>query len=168
MPFPEAPPKREFRYQQQEPEHYEAPEGGVRSLTGGGVYVPVSAIMSSPALFVEQSESLDQALRLLENRRIRHLLVVDDQGRLRGMLSDRDLLGYSAEDLAGVPAEAAMMSPVLAVSPDAALFEAAEALLGEKFSCLPVVDMKEQPVGVLTVSDILRFVADRPGRQLWT
>lgn len=52
---------------------------------------PVEAIMTSPAVTVEPSTSIDEALALMTRRRFRHFPVVEN-GKLRGFISIGDLV----------------------------------------------------------------------------
>jgi CBS domain-containing protein len=53
--------------------------------------IPVSEIMTSPAITVGLSETLDQCMALMTDKRIRHLPVLE-AGRLIGVLSIGDLV----------------------------------------------------------------------------
>jgi CBS domain-containing protein len=53
---------------------------------------PVAAIMTSPALSVGLKATVDEAAELMRKHHIRHLVVVDERGRLVGMLALRYLL----------------------------------------------------------------------------
>ena len=70
---------------------------------------PVSAVMTSSVLTVTPQTSLPEAARHMATRWIRHLPVVDD-GRVVGMVSQRDLCGVlaalgSEADLLEIPAD---------------------------------------------------------------
>jgi len=52
---------------------------------------PVGEVMTSPAITVERSEKIDEALSLMTRRRIRHLPVVEE-GSLLGFVSIGDLV----------------------------------------------------------------------------
>ena len=58
---------------------------------------PVWQIMSSPVVTVAQTDSLDTCMRVMTDRRIRHLPVTD-QGRVIGMLSIGDLVKAVIDD----------------------------------------------------------------------
>jgi predicted transcriptional regulator len=60
--------------------------------------VVVSEIMSTELIAVSPEKSLDECLVLMEGRGIYHLLVIDDTGRYRGMISAQDLLKVMASD----------------------------------------------------------------------
>ncbi len=58
---------------------------------------PVWQIMSSPVVTVKQTDSLDTCMRVMTDRRIRHLPVTDE-GRVIGMLSIGDLVKAVIDD----------------------------------------------------------------------
>lgn len=59
---------------------------------------PVSAVMTSPAIAVDRSTALLDALALMTRRRIRHLPVVDG-GRMTGFISIGDLVKARLEEI---------------------------------------------------------------------
>ena len=61
-------------------------------------WMRVSEIMSTDLITVAPNQPLDACLRLMEQNGIYHLLVVDDHGSFRGMLSVTDLLAVIASD----------------------------------------------------------------------
>jgi acetoin utilization protein AcuB len=120
---------------------------------------------------IKRGDSLELALRKMKEGHFRHLPVVNDEGRLVGMLSDRDIrLLYPS--LPAVPhddamlqlkkiavEQAAVFSPVT-ILPDASLEAAAELMLRWEISGLPVVATEDYLVGILTYSDLLKeFIA---------
>ena len=64
----------------------------------------VGAVMTSPAVTVSESTSLEHVAEQLTQQRIRRLPVVDDRGRLVGIVSRRDVLKWAASR---VPVEGA-------------------------------------------------------------
>jgi CBS domain-containing protein len=61
-------------------------------------WLRVSEIMTTGLVAVTPDRSLNDCMRLMEQHGIYHLLVVDADGRYRGMLSVRDLLSVIASD----------------------------------------------------------------------
>lgn len=129
----------------------------------------VQDIMTSPVVtfFAEQSMPLaDEVMRL---RRFRHLPVVDDQQRLVGLVSHRDLLRAQISDLTGlsrtdrmtrqddVKVRDVMTVDVWRVHPETSAAVAGQTLLDHRFGCLPVVDGVGVLVGILTERDFLKF-----------
>ena len=54
---------------------------------------PVSEIMSSPAIFLTPDQTVEDAMRMMTDKRIRHLPVVED-GQILGVLSIGDLVRW--------------------------------------------------------------------------
>jgi len=118
-----------------------------------------------------------EALALSRERRIRHLPVLEE-GRLVGIVSDRDLRSATpvlgdparAEALGGILVQEVMARDVTTIRPDAPIEEAANAMREEKIGCLPVVE-DGSLVGVITSSDVMEALvylmgAHEPGNRL--
>jgi CBS domain-containing protein len=125
-----------------------------------------------PVTVVDESATLDQALRLMSEHEIRHLPVLRGE-EVVGMLSDRDLrsLGLSmAEDPASLERLAArlrmrvqdlMTGDVISVGPATDVAEIIDLMLEEKVSALPVIDADESELlGIVSYVDVLRAVQD--------
>jgi len=127
-----------------------------------GREVLVRHYMTSPPHLLTTGSSLAQASDLMRRHRIRHLPVVGLDGRLRGVLSDRDLSlakrerGVPPED---VTADEVMTRSPYAVSPDTRLGEAAAVMAERKYGCAVVVE-QDRVVGILTTTDALRALVD--------
>jgi CBS domain-containing protein len=103
----------------------------------------------------------------MEHGHFRHLPVVDEQGKLIGMLTDRDIrlirpsLAFVSKEDAAVQLwsisvqQAAVFDPV-SVKPDTSLREAAELMLRWHVGGLPVVEDHDKLTGMITYTDILR------------
>jgi CBS domain-containing protein len=61
-------------------------------------WMRVSEIMTRDLLVVQPDASLDECLRLMEKHGVFHLLVAEESGRFRGMISVADLLQVIASD----------------------------------------------------------------------
>jgi CBS domain-containing protein len=61
-------------------------------------WMRVSEIMTRDLLVVQPDVSLDECLRLMEKHGVFHLLVAEESGRFRGMISVADLLQVIASD----------------------------------------------------------------------
>lgn len=102
-----------------------------------------------------------EALRMCRERRIRHLPVVEE-GRLVGLISDRDLRSAApalgdpgrAEALGEILVGDEMTREVVTANPEDPIEHAAMAMYGKRIGCLPVVEGGEL-VGILTASDVM-------------
>lgn len=133
----------------------------------------VRDFMRSPCITISSDAGLDRALMIMRTQRIRHLPVVDDNGVMIGLISDRDLRlsmlemeqgpggapkGYYLPALTKVTA--VMVSNVLTASPEMPLSNAATIMSERKFGCLPVLDSgSRKPVGIVTETDMLRLLS---------
>ncbi len=126
----------------------------------------VQEYMSIAPVVAAGDWTLAEAHRLMRERNIRHLPVVD-QGRLVGVVSQRDL--YLLETLKGVDpgtetVREAMAPDPYAVAPDAPLEEVAEAMAESKYGSAVVVD-RGAVIGLFTTVDALRALAAVVGRR---
>lgn len=114
--------------------------------------------MSSRVITVEPQQSLTEARSLLHRHNIRQLPVLRN-GRLVGIITDRDLRGAGGKDAT----VADLMTPKpIVIGPNASVDEAARALTAHKIGALPVVDGGKL-VGILASSDILDAFVDLSG-----
>jgi acetoin utilization protein AcuB len=128
----------------------------------------VRDVMKWPVHSVRRSDTMGTALRLMRQQGIRHLLVLDE-GKLVGILSDRDLRSpevpgrwHATPWADSLAVESVMSSPVMVLSPDAALSAAARLMHDERIDCAPVVE-DETIVGIITSSDLLQILANEEG-----
>ncbi len=128
----------------------------------------VRDIMSAPALTVHQDTDLDEAAALLETHQVRRLPVLDDDGRLVGILTKGDVRAasmatavdpYDPAASAWLTVSEAMTPGVYTVTPDTPLVEIVELMLQYKVGGFPVMDDDGIIVGVVTDTDIFRLLA---------
>jgi len=126
----------------------------------------IESIMTRNIVTVEMDDTLKRIREIFRQHRFHHLLVISGH-RLMGVISDRDLLksmspfvGTFSEtdrDLATLEKRAhqIMTRKPISVSKDVTLQIAAESLLKNNISCLPVTNEEGVVVGVLTWKDLL-------------
>ncbi|WP_022799153.1 acetoin utilization AcuB family protein [Thermus islandicus] len=119
----------------------------------------VKDVMRHPVLTVGPETPLEAAYRLLLERGIRHLPVVEG-GRVVGVVTDRDLrLAMSHLHPGGprpgtTPVAEVMARPPLTAHPFDPVEEAARLMRERKIGCLPVLE-EERLVGIITGIDLL-------------
>jgi len=126
--------------------------------------------MSRPVRTLERNDMLSIADTVMRNERIRHLPVLDDAGRLVGIVSQRDLFlnalvralghGTVARDraLGSIAVKDVMTGDVVTATPETPITAAAQMMVERKIGCLPVVE-GDAVVGILSESDIVAAVA---------
>jgi len=131
----------------------------------------VSDLMSQDVATVGVADSCQEAVARMVRRKIRHLPVVEPDGRLVGVVTDRDLrhhlfeprvlkeIGAVSVDqiLKRVPVKDVMSAPVVTVGPQDELETAAGTMLEDKVGSLPVVE-NGRVVGIITETDLLRRI----------
>jgi acetoin utilization protein AcuB len=116
--------------------------------------------MNRPVLTAQPQTEFHLAHELMRHRDIHHLPVVEG-GRIVGIVAERDLLLAAAHfGSAHVPLAEIMHSPVECVSVRATLMSAARKLVVKRIGSLPVVDAKQQLVGIITETDIFKAMAE--------
>lgn len=126
----------------------------------------VSNLMSPVPITVGPDTPMFDARRTMQEHRIRHLLVTENE-RLVGIVTDRDIrlnLPSPATTLsvweinallARLTVREVMTKTVIVIGPDRAAADAAAILLSEKIGALPIVD-GNRLVGIVTETDFLR------------
>jgi CBS domain-containing membrane protein len=130
----------------------------------------VREVMTTELITIEQNEPLARADDLMRSAHIRHILAVDEEGLLQGVLSQRDIyhgglmkaLGFGTrarqQALDSLRVKDAMTAAPITTTPDVELGDAARLMVERKIGCLPVL-AGDRLLGVLTESDFARIVA---------
>ena len=132
--------------------------------------VAVADVMTREVTTLRRNDRLSLADDVMKQKRIRHLPVLDEDGGLAGILSQRDLfhgalvraLGYGASQqerlLALLVVKEIMETEVVTTTPGTSLADAARTMVERKIGCLPVVS-EDRLVGILTEGDFVEFAA---------
>jgi CBS domain-containing protein len=146
----------------------------------------VAELMNRDLLTVTPATPLSEAIRLLVDRQISGLPVVDEAGKLVGVISESDLMwrekgldrppyimfldsviylqnpAQHERDLHKVLGQTVgevMTAGAISITADATLPAAARIMHDKKIHRLPVVDADNQPIGIITQGDIVRAIA---------
>ncbi|OHB20748.1 MAG: hypothetical protein A2939_00130 [Parcubacteria group bacterium RIFCSPLOWO2_01_FULL_48_18] len=128
-----------------------------------------SSIIEKP-ITIRFSERLSDARALMDAYQISGLLVVDEEGKLVGILTSRDM--RLQEDLSLYVKEAMTPMPLVVGSPDTTKESARVLLRQYKVEKLPLVDKAGKVAGLITAKDIIKAaqyrsaVRDKKGRLL--
>ena len=111
-------------------------------------------------------DSVGHARELLEKHRINQLPIIEDDGKLAGIATDRDLRTkeYVPQSSHEIPLELVMSPDVITLEPHCTLVDAALVMRGRRIGSVPIVD-GGRLVGILTRSDILEaFISEERAR----
>jgi len=132
-------------------------------------------MMTREVVTVPPDCPLDDAIRLFESCRFRHLPVTE-KDRLVGLISDRDialatgwiLSNYrNAHESSGPKTVGEIMRvEVLTLGVDASIHEVAAVVLDHRIGAVPLLD-GDKLVGIITTTDLLRASRTEPGQSDW-
>ena len=124
--------------------------------------------MSTRVATIEMDDRLEVVKDIFDAMKFHHLLVVDEDGKLFGVVSDRDLLralspflGTSVEtprDLATLNKRVhhIMSRKPITLQASAEIADAVRLFLDHRISCIPIVDAALRPLGIVSWRDVLR------------
>jgi CBS domain-containing protein len=137
----------------------------------------VRDVMATRAVVVRKTASFKEMIVRMRKSRVGAFPVVDDDGRVIGVVSEADLLAKEADlatgqgplanvlrfgdqqKAAGVTAAELMTSPPVTVSPDTPLAEAARLMRDHQVKRLPVINATGRLIGIVTRGDVLSVFA---------
>jgi PAS domain S-box-containing protein len=122
----------------------------------------IRELMSSPVLTANQNMEMYTAYNLLVTRRIRHLIVVDDENHAVGVVTQSNLieqLGY--EYFVEIKKLSQIMSKTLfTISRDVTVYQALTDMVDKSVSCV-IIAQDDRPVGILTERDVAKLLVHR-------
>jgi acetoin utilization protein AcuB len=136
----------------------------------------VGRVMKKQLVTIPPTLSLNEAMAVIKEKNIDHLLVVDASDRLVGIVSDRDLkksmaspattlskheLNYLLEQ---TQVDVIMVKRIIAITPDTTIERAARIMQQNNISCLPVMD-HEKLVGIITTTDVMEVLLQAIGME---
>lgn len=143
-----------------------------RDLERGPLY-HASQIMQTGVVRLNAGDSVAQAWRALRDNSIRQAPVMDDDARLVGIVSERDLLtalningGHIVESLDRVVRDV-MTTPVVAAAPVTDIRRIASVMIDKGVDGVPITNETGRLLGFVSRGDILRAVVTDPPLSLW-
>lgn len=134
-------------------------------------HLPASQIMRSPVITLDGSATLNEAWQLAQKESIHHLVLLDAEGHLEGIVNDRDLLAEAAgvgplskeEDLnlASVEVRRLIKAPLVTARETTDVRDIARLMLRNKVRAVPVINEHQELLGVVTRSDLMLGLANQ-------
>lgn len=131
----------------------------------------VKDYMTRNVITVKEEDSLLQARNSMKKNQIRHLPVLNDEGKLVGIITFSDIMGYTPSQAISMnfwemmdiisrkKVKDAMTIAPATVIPDMPIEDVATLFREEKVGMLPVIE-ENQLVGIITDTDILNAFTD--------
>ncbi len=126
----------------------------------------IGRVMHTNLVTISPETTLVEARKIIEENPIDHLLVVDKNNELVGIISDRDLKQYWASPattlsalelgylLDKVTANMVMAKSVITIAPDTTIERAAFIMQVNNINALPVKEA-DKLVGIITSTDVM-------------
>ena len=140
--------------------------------------MPVKNWMTTDVVSVGPDTSLLKVGKLMKDHHIRRIPVVDEQGQVIGIISDRDVRDASPSKattldmyemhylLAELKAKNIMTAKPITVKPTDTVEQAALIMLDNKVGGLPVVDDSGKLVGIISDHDVFKALVDITGARM--
>jgi len=126
----------------------------------------VARLMGSDLATVSPDTLVEDAARIMLDRDIGSVIVVDDDNHLEGILTRTDFVRIVAERQPKdrTPVSAYMATDVVTTDAQASIHDAADALLAHGVHHLPVVNDEAGVIGIVTTTDLTAYLShlERP------
>jgi len=131
--------------------------------------------MSKHPILIGPDVSISEALNLMKKEKVRRLPVVDPQGHLVGIVSDKDLLHASPSPatslsvweitylLGKIKVDDVMTKKVITVTEDTPVEDAARIMADNKIGGLPVLGRDGGVIGIITETDLFKLFLELLG-----
>lgn len=134
-------------------------------------HLPASQVMSSPVITLSSTALINDAWQLCQEESIHYIVLLNTDGRVTGVISDRNLLAeaagvglFSEQDdinLAEVELQQLVQAPLLTAQADTDVREIARLMLKNKVRAVPVLNSQKQLVGLVTRSNLMLGLANQ-------
>ncbi|QBZ83406.1 Magnesium transporter MgtE [Hydrogenovibrio crunogenus] len=136
--------------------------------------VKVSDIMVQPVITVTADLTLVEAWEMMRHSNIQHLPVVNESSALIGLISAHDILMRGIMDTEGNIEEIrdgtvadAMNEEVITTKVDTDIRRVAYVMSEYALGCLPIMSEVDTVIGIVTLSDIVRRLAEEPPLEIY-
>ncbi|MDA4130417.1 MAG: IMP dehydrogenase [Thaumarchaeota archaeon] len=143
-----------------------AREGGIgiihRFMSVEEQAAQVSMVKRTESILIEKPYALNESAtiqdvkQLIRDRKVGGILIIDDAGKLKGIVTSRDLRFIDAAESTKVTSVMTKRSELIVAPKKTTIDRAREIMQRSKIEKLPLVDQKDRLVGLITAKDILK------------
>ena len=135
----------------------------------------VSHWMTKDVITITPDRSMMKASKIMKDKDISRVPVVDEDGKILGIISDRDIKDASPSKattldmhelyylLSEIKVQDIMTKKVVTIREDETVEKAAVLMLEGNFGGLPVLDSEDRVVGIITDTDIFKVLVEISG-----
>jgi CBS domain-containing protein len=138
-------------------------ESELHEIRGALLNDKVAVLGPAEPVCLRETAMVQEAIERMLSRRQAGVLVVDAEGRLAGIFTERDVLTRVAgqgRDPRQTALGSVMTRDPEALRPSDRVAYAVHSMSVAGYRTVPLVDAERRPLGVVTVSDVIRWLAD--------
>ncbi|MGQ9551705.1 MAG: CBS domain-containing protein, partial [Candidatus Bathycorpusculaceae bacterium] len=113
-------------------------------------------VMTREVVSIKIDAKISEAIELMKEKNVGGLPVVDHLRRIKGIITERDIVNFFGDRVRGTSVAELMTKKVVTALPKTTIFEAEKTMITEGFRRLPIV-ADGSLIGVVTAMDIIRF-----------
>jgi CBS domain-containing protein len=133
----------------------------LREKFDGNIFVGINAdlreIMSTKLVYARDKDSIEDALQVMYTRNVGGLPIVDDQDRIKAIVTEEDFVHLIAGVKTGIPVEAFMSSSVVTAPAQMSIEKTTKMIVQKGFRRLPTFQ-DGVLIGMVTAFDIMRYL----------
>ena len=143
--------------------YFDTADPELNDVSAAALDATVATLSPAEPLCLRATATVHEAVQAMLARRQAGVLIVDGEGRLGGIFTERDVLTRVVGR--ELDPRHTMLSEVMTPNPEALTTEdrvayAVYCMSVAGYRTVPLVDAEGRPVGVVTASDVLRWLAD--------
>jgi len=116
----------------------------------------IKIIMTKNVVSVKASAKISDAIQLMKEKNLGGLPVVDEENRMRAIITERDIANLLANKISGIKVAQLMSEKVITALSKTTIFEAEKTMTMQGFRRLPIIS-NDKVIGIITAMDIIRF-----------
>ncbi len=121
---------------------------------------PVRSIMTQQMTTLPDSASINDAIDIIVNRRVGGMPIVDNDGVLVGIVTERDVMKVLATERSGLCVNDIMSTALRITNPDCPIRIVTRDMTTNRFRRLPVVS-NDVVYGIITTTDIMKYLGTK-------
>lgn len=144
-------------------EYSESLEAEFRKLEGALLSDTVKLLSPSEPIRLTAATPVHDAIEQMVAKRRGAVVVVDHEGRLEGIFTERDVLTRvvgQGRDLQRTTLGEVMTRRPEALTPSDRISYAVNQMNNAGYRTIPLVDAARRPIGIITVNDVVRWLAE--------
>lgn len=144
-------------------DEYSAVEGEIREIKGAVFNDRIATLAPAEPICLPPTATVQEAVDRMLARRQAGVLVVDAGRRLTGIFTERDVLTRVVgkdRDVRHTPLSAVMTPDPDALAVNDRIALAVHSMSVQGYRTIPLVDEARRPIGIVTVNDVIRWLAD--------